>query len=66
MNGKMWMHAATQRNIARLEQDGCQFIGPEKEGMLACGYSGPGRLMEQSKVVVAAEKLLHTSSKPPR
>lgn len=58
MNGKMWLHQATQRNIALLEQDGCQFIGPEKDGMLACGYAGPGRLSEETQVIEAAEALL--------
>jgi phosphopantothenoylcysteine decarboxylase/phosphopantothenoylcysteine decarboxylase/phosphopantothenate--cysteine ligase len=61
MNGKMWQHAATQRNVSRLQQDGCQFIGPEEEGMLACGYCGPGRLMEESRVTEAAESLLLAS-----
>ena len=43
MNGKMWNHPATQRNIARLLEDGCKFINPT-EGDLACGYQGVGRL----------------------
>lgn len=43
MNGKMWLHPATQRNVARLREDGCRFIGPA-EGSLACGYEGIGRL----------------------
>lgn len=43
MNGKMWMHPATQQNVALLQQRGAQFIGPD-EGQLACGYEGTGRL----------------------
>jgi phosphopantothenoylcysteine decarboxylase len=43
MNGKMWLHPATQRNVEQLKQDGCQFIDPG-EGELACGYEGIGRL----------------------
>lgn len=43
MNGKMWFHPATKRNVARLIEDGCTFIDPE-EGELACGYEGVGRL----------------------
>ncbi len=39
MNGKMWMHAATQQNVATLPPRGAEFIGPE-DGMLACGYEG--------------------------
>lgn len=58
MNGKMWQHQATQRNVKQLEKDGCQFIGPEDDGMLACGYSGPGRLMEETQIIAKAEALL--------
>ncbi len=43
MNGKMWEHPATQRNLAILQKDGCKFIGPAS-GDLACGYQGTGRL----------------------
>ncbi|MBK1829214.1 phosphopantothenoylcysteine decarboxylase [Verrucomicrobiaceae bacterium R5-34] len=57
MNGKMWQHPATQRNVQQLVTDGCEFIGPEDEGMLACGYSGPGRLMTESAIIAKAEEL---------
>ena len=60
MNGKMWQHTATQRNVSQLKEDGCHFIGPEEDGMLACGYSGPGRLMEESEIIDAAENLLQS------
>ena len=43
MNGKMWLHPSTQRNVAQLKNDGCHFIDPA-EGELACGYEGIGRL----------------------
>ena len=59
MNGKMWQHPAAQRNVKQLEKDGCQFIGPEDEGMLACGYSGPGRLMEENQIIAKAEEILN-------
>src|SRR6266566_7451924 len=39
MNGKMWLHPATQQNAATLRARGVEFIGPE-EGMLSCGYEG--------------------------
>ena len=52
MNGKMWLHPATQRNIARLKADGCEFIGPA-EGDLACGYQGIGRLADVSDILAA-------------
>ncbi|MBT8036079.1 MAG: phosphopantothenoylcysteine decarboxylase [Verrucomicrobiae bacterium] len=62
MNGKMWLHPATQRNVERLSQDHCQFIGPEEDGMLACGYSGPGRLIEEEQIIAAAEEILSQSA----
>lgn len=43
MNGKMWSHPATERNVGILRERGCHFIGPE-QGMLACGYEGLGKL----------------------
>ena len=50
MNGKMWQHPATTRNIAQLKEDGCQFIDPA-EGDLACGYQGVGRLAELADIL---------------
>lgn len=57
MNGKMWLHAATQANVTVLKQRGHEFIGPE-EGMLACGYEGVGRLWPVEGIVAAAEKIV--------
>lgn len=56
MNGKMWKHAATQENVARLKARGARFIGPE-EGVLACGYEGIGRLWETSGILLEVEKI---------
>ena len=50
MNGKMWLHPATQRNIEQLTADGCEFIGPA-EGDLACGYEGIGRLAPVEEIL---------------
>ena len=49
MNGKMWLHAATQANVATLKKRGAEFIGPD-EGMLSCGYEGIGRLWPVEKI----------------
>jgi phosphopantothenoylcysteine decarboxylase/phosphopantothenoylcysteine decarboxylase/phosphopantothenate--cysteine ligase len=57
MNGKMWEHHATQRNIAQLKADGCHFLGPEESGMLACGYEGAGRLLPVEKILDAVREL---------
>ncbi len=45
MNSKMYLHPATQTNIARLEEYGYKVIKPEV-GAMACGDEGPGRLPE--------------------
>jgi phosphopantothenoylcysteine synthetase/decarboxylase len=57
MNGKMWLHPATQQNVATLKSRGVEFIGPE-EGMLSCGYEGLGRLWPVEKVVERVLELL--------
>jgi len=57
MNVRMWDHAATQRNIATLADDGVAFVGPN-EGDMACGESGPGRMAEPLEIVAAVEAKL--------
>ncbi len=57
MNGKMWLHPATQANAATLKARGVEFIGPE-EGMLSCGYEGIGRLWPVEGIAKRAESLL--------
>jgi phosphopantothenoylcysteine synthetase/decarboxylase len=57
MNGKMWLHPATQQNVAMLKSRGAEFIGPE-EGLLSCGYEGIGRLWPVEKVAERALDLL--------
>jgi phosphopantothenoylcysteine decarboxylase len=57
MNGKMWLHPATQQNVATLKSRSAEFIGPE-EGLLSCGYEGIGRLWPVEKVAERALKLL--------
>jgi phosphopantothenoylcysteine decarboxylase/phosphopantothenate--cysteine ligase len=49
MNNNMWMHPATQENLAILRQRGHVIVEPE-EGWLACGTTGPGRLAEPEKI----------------
>jgi len=60
MNGKMWMHAATQENVEKLRSRGVHFIGPE-EGMQACGYEGIGRLWPVDQIVARVEEFLGTA-----
>lgn len=49
MNVRMWLHPATQRNIAQLKADGITVLEPD-EGPMACGEYGPGRLPEPDDV----------------
>jgi phosphopantothenoylcysteine decarboxylase len=55
MNGKMWLHPATQENVKTLKSRGANFIGPD-EGMLSCGYEGIGRLWPVEKIAERALK----------
>jgi phosphopantothenoylcysteine synthetase/decarboxylase len=56
MNGKMWLHPATQRNVGTLKADGCRFVGPA-EGALACGYEGLGRLAAIEEILAAVAEI---------
>jgi phosphopantothenoylcysteine decarboxylase/phosphopantothenate--cysteine ligase len=49
MNTTMWLHPATQENLAILRKRGHIIIEPE-EGSLACGMTGPGRLAEPERI----------------
>lgn len=57
MNGKMWLHPATQANVALLKSRGAEFIGPD-EGLLSCGYEGVGRLWPVEKIAERALQML--------
>ena len=57
MNGKMWLHPATQQNVDTLKKWGAELIGPE-EGMLSCGYEGLGRLWPVEAIARHAVQLL--------
>src|SRR6478736_6610961 len=64
MNVRMWQHAATKRNVARLREDGIAFVGPS-EGEMACGEYGPGRMAEPGEIVGAIETLLGAKAAGP-
>jgi phosphopantothenoylcysteine decarboxylase len=53
MNGKMWQHPATLRNVETLKSWGAHFVDPA-EGLLACGYEGVGRLAPVEEIVEKA------------
>lgn len=56
MNTNMWLHTATQANLATLGARGHRIVEPE-DGFLACGMIGPGRLADPETIAdaVAAE-----------
>ena len=52
MNNRMWLHPATQANVATLRSRGVLVIGPD-DGAQACGEFGPGRLREPPDIATA-------------
>jgi phosphopantothenoylcysteine decarboxylase/phosphopantothenate--cysteine ligase len=52
MNNRMWLHPATQANLALLRSRGVSVLGPD-DGEQACGETGPGRLLEPDAIVAA-------------
>ena len=71
MNKQMWEHAATQRSVQRLIDDGVALLGPAS-GFQACGEVGIGRMLEPNEIceqlisffqkkVLAGKKVLITA-----
>ena len=63
MNVRMWLHAATQRNVATLRGDGVTVMEPD-EGEMACGEYGPGRLPEPEAIKAAIDAALARAPVP--
>jgi phosphopantothenoylcysteine decarboxylase / phosphopantothenate---cysteine ligase len=63
MNVRMWLHEATQRNIATLKNDGIHIVGPN-DGDMACGEFGPGRMAEPLEILAAIEKFFSPVALP--
>jgi len=61
MNVRMWLHAATQANMATLAARGVHVVGPD-EGAMACNEYGPGRLAEPPAILDAIKSLIGTAS----
>jgi phosphopantothenoylcysteine decarboxylase/phosphopantothenate--cysteine ligase len=57
MNVHMWLHPATQANLAALKARGVMIVGPD-EGEMACGEYGPGRMAEPPAIFAAIEAAL--------
>ena len=62
MNVNMWQNPLVQENVAKLKKLGYQIIEPA-EGMLACGYTGKGRLED---VVVIKDAIMSELQKSDR
>ena len=56
MNTRMWLHPATQANVATLRDRGVELIGPA-EGELAEGEEGVGRMAEPDEIFARVEML---------
>jgi phosphopantothenoylcysteine decarboxylase / phosphopantothenate---cysteine ligase len=54
MNVRMWLHKATQRNLATLQADGVRVVGPNS-GAMAEPEQGLGRMAEPLEIVAALE-----------
>ncbi|MGB3289458.1 MAG: bifunctional phosphopantothenoylcysteine decarboxylase/phosphopantothenate--cysteine ligase CoaBC [Burkholderiaceae bacterium] len=63
MNREMWLHPATQRNVAQIKADGAVILGPA-EGNQACGEIGSGRMLEPQELL--AELIAFFQPKPLR
>src|ERR1700683_3253029 len=50
MNVRMWLHPATQANMATLRGRGVLDVGPN-EGAMACNEFGPGRMAEPAEIL---------------
>jgi len=61
MNVEMWQNAATQRNVAKLLEDGVAFAGPAA-GDQACGEVGLGRMLEPAEIAAEIEAQLGPKS----
>lgn len=63
MNPRMLAHPAVQSNLARLESFGYEIATPAA-GRMACGHSGPGRLVEPAELVNIIEARLRGEARP--
>jgi phosphopantothenoylcysteine decarboxylase/phosphopantothenate--cysteine ligase len=57
MHTEMWLHPATQANVATLRERGCLVAEPAS-GRLTGKDTGPGRLPEPAELFILAERVL--------
>ena len=63
MNVRMWLHEATQANVATLRARGVIVLDPD-EGPMACGEYGPGRLPEPVEILQSILPALSRGGEP--
>jgi phosphopantothenoylcysteine decarboxylase / phosphopantothenate---cysteine ligase len=63
MNGRMWEHKATQRNVKQLQEDGTLLI-PPAPGLMACGETGTGRMAEPEEILGFIKRFFHHDQTP--
>jgi len=61
MHPAMWLHPATQANVALLRERGAVVVGPD-DGPLTGDDSGPGRLADPERIARAAEEAASSSA----
>jgi phosphopantothenoylcysteine decarboxylase / phosphopantothenate---cysteine ligase len=61
MNTRMWLHPATQANVATLRARGVEIVGPA-EGELAEGEEGMGRMVEPEEIQARIDTLLSSAN----
>lgn len=57
MSAPMWGKPSVQRNVARLREDGCHIVGPDR-GWLSCRVQGEGRMSEPEAIVSSVVEIL--------
>lgn len=55
MNSDMFAHPAVRESLIKLEQWGCRIL-PTENGRMACGTTGPGKLLDPEVVFQELEK----------
>lgn len=63
MNTAMYLNPATQKSISTLKSYGVEIL-EAASGVLACGETGYGRLLEPDQLLADIEKRLKSSGKP--
>ncbi len=65
MNSNMWVHPATQANVATLRARGAIVLEPGSGRLASQGEQGPGRLPEPATLLEAIEALTRPSAAAP-